>query len=177
MEITVRPTFYLLCLSLVLGAAAPTAAKDLKIGFIDMNRARAELVRTMSGYSNLKNEVAAKQGELDKKQTELKQQEEEYNKRKKMMKPDARIDKREELQTAIGQLQMRYAELQQELVAKESALLKTALERIEKVIARIGDRDGYEIIINIGDTVVYHKAHQDITDLVVKEYKQQFASN
>ena len=42
------------------------------------------------------------------------------------------------------------------------------------VIARIGDRDGYMMILDIGETVLYYKRHMDLTDQVVKEYNAQF---
>ena len=62
-----------------------------------------------------------------------------------------------------------------ELMAKEGEIKQGIFGKIRKVVDRIGDRDAYDMILTIGDTVLYHKRHRDITDDVVRAYNKQYA--
>jgi Skp family chaperone for outer membrane proteins len=72
------------------------------------------------------------------------------------------------------ELKQTYARLQKELLAEENKLTVRIGGRITKIVEKVGDRDGYNLILNIGDTVLYYKRHHDITDEVVKLYNQQY---
>ena len=89
------------------------------------------------------------------------------------MKADVKQRKAEELQRSFMDLQQTYAKLQKELMEKESALTQEIYRKLTAVIDSIGDRDGYTLIMDIGDTVLYHKSHMDLTDEVIKEYNRR----
>ncbi len=91
-----------------------------------------------------------------------------------MMNADVKSQKQDELQRSYGELQRNYMEMQKELSERESQLTSEIADKLRRVIAMIGDRDGYNVILNIGDTVLYYKRHQDITSDVVKEYNRQY---
>jgi Skp family chaperone for outer membrane proteins len=135
-------------------------ADDLKIAYVDMAQAL--------------NDVEGKQKKLDEMQTQFKAKQEDFEKKKAMMKEDARQAKRDELEKDFVQLQQTYAQLQRELIEAEGKITQEIAEKLKKVIEKMGDRDSYAMILNIGDTVLYYKRHQDITADVVKEYNRQY---
>jgi Skp family chaperone for outer membrane proteins len=93
------------------------------------------------------------------------------------MRPEVRSQKEQELQRELMQLQQTYVQMQRELMSEETRLTRDISERIKAVVGKIGDRDGYTMILNIGESVLYHKRHMDITDDVVAAYNKQYLKN
>jgi outer membrane protein len=162
-------------LPLVLGTALPAFADD-KIGYVDMARALNEVEDGKSAKAKLKKEFDEKQKKLDAMQSQLKAKKEDFDKQQAMMKPEVKAQKREELGQELEVLKQTYVQLQQELMANESDLTQAIAGKLRKVIGKIGDRDGYTMILNTNDGVLYHKRHMDITDAVVREYNAEYGA-
>lgn len=160
-----------LCLALLSSAQA---LADDKLGYVDMSKAMRDVEDGKRAMGKLKADFELKQKKLDQMQEELKKNKEDFDKRKGMMKPDVKQEKESELQRQLLELQQQYVKLQQELRDLEVDLTREIEGKLRSVIERIGDRDGYSLIMNIGDTVLYHKRHMDITAEVVREYNKQY---
>lgn len=164
----------------VLSATVPSAhakKQAINVAYVDMARALNEVNDGKSAKQQLKSEFEQRQTKLDRMQKELKAEKKRFDKKKAMMKPDARAAKQQELQRRFMELQQTYMKLQQELVKQESELTQGIAAKIRKVIAKIGDRDGYDLIVDIGDTVLYYKRHREITDQVIREYNRRYGKN
>jgi outer membrane protein len=156
--------------------AQSTTDKGLKIGYVDMARALNEVEDGKAAKAKLKADFDEKQKKLDKMQNDLKAKKDEFDKKAAMMNPEAKAQKQDELQRSFLELQRTYMELQKELSDREAQITAEIADKLRRVIASLGDRDGYNLIVNIGDTVLYYKRHQDMTDEVVREYNRQFAA-
>ena len=150
------------------------AKEDIKIGYIDMSRALRDVEDGKRALNKLKSDFEGKQKQLDKLQDELKAKKDEFEKRRAMMKPEVKKEKEAELQRKLIELQQQYVKLQTELRDLEVELTQDISRKLQTVIERVGDRDGYALIMNIGDTVVYYKRHLDVTDEIVREYNKQY---
>ncbi|MEE8409846.1 MAG: OmpH family outer membrane protein [Myxococcota bacterium] len=164
----------ILALIATIGYVRPALGEELNIAYVDMGRALNEVEQGKAAKSKLKKEFAAKQKKLDELQNDLKKKQEEFEKRKAMMKESVRQEKLEELQRGFFELQQTYGKLQRELLEQETKVTQGIAAGLRKVIEKIGDRDEYHVIMNIGDTVLYYKRHRDITDDVVKAYNKQY---
>jgi outer membrane protein len=161
---------------LFFGAGAQVAhAQAVKIGYVDLSKALNEVEDGKAAKAKLKLEFDGKQKKLDQMQTSLKTKKDDFEKKAAMMKPDARAKKQEDLQSQFMELQQTYMQLQRELLDSEQQNTAVIGGKLKTIIERIGDRDGYNMILNIADTVVYYKRHQDITEEVVREYNKQNA--
>jgi outer membrane protein len=163
-----------LLVAAVLAFTQTASAADLKIGYVDMARALNEVDEGKSAKARLKKDFEKKQKSLDQMQKTLKAKQAEFEKRKAMMKEDVRNAKIEEMQRDFLELQQTYGRLQKELMEEEAKLTQKIGGRVTKIVEKIGDRDSYVMVLNIGDTVLYYKRHQDITDEVVKMYNKQY---
>ena len=143
---------------------------EQKIGYVDLNAALNQVEEGKAAKAKLKADFAGKQKQLDDLQAAFKKKKEAFESQQTMMKPTVKEAKQAELQNEVMQLQQTYVKLQQELMERETSITQDIGDKLRKVIERIGDRDGYTMILNIGETVLYHKRHRDITDLVVAEY-------
>ena len=165
-------------LLIVAGTASVRAADDkpFKIGYVDMARALNDVEDGKAAKAKLKADFDEKQKKLDKMQTDLKTKKEDFDKKSSTMNPDVKAQKQDELQRNFVDVQRTYMELQKELSDREGQLTSEIAEKLRRVIAVVGDRDSYSVILNIGDTVLYYKRHLDVTDDVVREYNRQFAA-
>lgn len=154
--------------------AATTAVNAPKIGYVDMARALNEVEEGKIAKAKLKSDFDQKQQKLDKMQNDFKGKKDDFDKRSGMMKPDARQSKQDELQREMMELQKTFMQLQQELVDSQNLITEEIGKKLRSVIEKIGDRDGYGVVLNIGETVLYHKRHQDITDDVIRDYNKQY---
>jgi outer membrane protein len=79
--------------------------------------------------------------------------------------------KLEEYQKAFGELQTTYMEFQRELAAKEGELTKPIMERMQRIMRRIGQTDGYSLILERAEAgVVYIPSSYDLTDVLIQRY-------
>ncbi len=160
----------------VLGVASSGAAADVKVGYVDMAKALNEVDDGKTAKAKLKSDFDEKQKKLDALQNDLKAKKDDFDKKSGMMKPEVKAEKQEELQRKFMELQQTYMQLQKELMDKESQLTNEIAGKLRSIIAKIGDRDGYNMILDIGESVLYYKRHQDVTDQVVQEYNRQYAN-
>ncbi len=171
----------LLSLSLVAAtpparAQAPAKTGDVKIAYVDLSRAVDEIDEFKNAKGRLKSEFDKKQKQLDKMQLDFKAKQEDFEKRQAMMKDDARQARIQELQKERAELLQTYESLQRELMEEQSKAFQQIESRLKNIVTKIGDRDGYTLILNVAGTVLYYKRHQEITDDVVVEYNKQYAA-
>lgn len=170
----VRAYHVFLALFFTAGFVHAAKADDLNVAYVNMAKALNEVEDGKAAKDKLKREYEAKQEKLDKMQKDLKAKKDAFEARKGMMKPEARTAQQEELQKEFLELQQTYMQLQQELMGNESRVTQEIANKLRNVIAKIGDRESYHLVLDIGDTVLYYKRHQDITEQVVKEYNKQY---
>ncbi|MCK5691028.1 OmpH family outer membrane protein, partial [Myxococcota bacterium] len=150
------------------------AGSAVKVGYVQMARILNEVEDGKSAKKKLQRYFDKRQKKLDALQLDLKKEKEDFDKRAGMMKPAVRQKKQEDLQRKFMEVQQTYMQLQKELIAEETKLTQEIANKARKIIERIGDRDGYTLVLEIGETVLYYKRHMDITDTVVRDYNRQY---
>lgn len=158
--------------ALLLSVSLPrVAAAEPKIGVVDMQRALAETEDGRKAKETLKKLFEQRQKTLDKQQNDLKTLKEGVEKQRDVLSREVLAKKLEEYQKAFGELQNTYMEFQRELQAKEGELTKPILERMQRVMRRIGQTDGYALILERAEAgVVYIPSNFDLTDVLIQRY-------
>ena len=146
------------------------------IAFVELNQALNEVAEGKSAKKKLKAEFEKRQKKLDAMQNELKTEQNEFVKRSSLMQAEIRAAKQQQLQRKMAEFQQTYTQLQQQIMGQEAKMTQEIGEKLTRVIKTIGDRDGYNMILNIAGNVLYHKEHRNITDQVIKEYNQRFGT-
>jgi outer membrane protein len=151
------------------GSAAKVEAQ--KIGVVDLQRALNETEEGRQAKAKLKSLFDKRQKTLDKQQNDIKTMKEGLEKQKSVLAREALAKKIEEYQQAFGQLQGTYMEFQRELAAKEAEFTQPILEKMQQIVRRIGQKDGYAVIIDRAQGgVVYTPSAYDITDILIQRY-------
>ena len=159
------------CTALLFSMCLPRTAEAQKIGVVDMQRALMEIEDGRKAKNTLKQVFDQRQKTLDKQQDDLRVLKESVEKQKNVLSHEVMEKKLGEYQKAFSELQSTYMEFQRELAAKEGELTKPIIERMQRIVRRIGQTDGYALVLDRGEAgVVYVPSTYDLTDLLIQRY-------
>jgi outer membrane protein len=166
-----------LVLSLAVAGAVPAAApsdasaQQMKVAVVDMQRAMNETEDGRKAKTQLKKIFEERQKTLDKQQNDLKAMKENLEKQRDVLSREVLAKKFEEYQKAFGELQTTYMEFQRELQSKEGELTKGIIDRMQRIMRRVGQTDGYTLILERSEGgVVYVPINFDLTDVLIQRY-------
>jgi len=154
-----------------LSPAAPAHAQQTKIAIVDMQRALNETEDGRNAKGKLKKLFEDRQKQLDKQQNDLKTMKESLEKQRDVLSREVLAKKFEEYQKAFGELQTTYMEFQRELQSKEGELTKDIIERMQRIMRRVGQTEGYTLIMERSEGgVIFVPSNYDLTDLLIQRY-------
>jgi outer membrane protein len=163
--------------TVVLAGSANTVAAQVKIGVVDLQRAINETEDGRQAKRRLKKVFDERQKSLDSKQQSLKAQKESLERQQDVLSEDALRKKVEKYQQDLMDLQNEYMQYQQELSTKEAELTQKILEKMQVILRRIGQTDGYTLIIEANEGgVVWVPSNLDLTDILIQKYNKQAKS-
>ena len=144
-------------------------AEDLKLGYVDMQRALNETEDGRKAKANLKKVFDQKQKELDEQQQQLKKDVEDLEKKRTLLPPDKLREKEAELQSRMQKVQQTYLRHQQDLSGKEQEATAKIFERMQKIIAKIAATENFSMIMDKAG-LVFAKPHLDLTNELIRRY-------
>ncbi|HJK97034.1 MAG TPA: OmpH family outer membrane protein [Polyangiaceae bacterium LLY-WYZ-14_1] len=159
--------------ALLVASVAPKVYAQVNIAVVDLQRALNETEDGRRAKAQLKRIFKQRQESLDAKQQELKQMKERIERQKNVLSKQKLAAELEEYQKAFVQLQQVYVEYQRELAAKEAQLTKGILERMATILRRIGQAEGYTLILERNEGgVMWVPSNKDITDDLIQRYNR-----
>lgn len=161
-------------LVLLLAGFTARAEADVKIGFIDMQRAIQETATGKKAKKELETEFNKKKKDLDKKEADIKKMGEDFEKRSMAMNEDARMKKQAELQGEMRKYQEQAAKSQMEIQKRERDLTQPIVDKLRKIIDEIAKKEEFTVILEKSEqSVMWAKKDIDLTDRVIKEYDKK----
>lgn len=147
------------------------AAKEVKLGFVDMQRALLEVEEGKTAKARLEKMKTERQGKLDAQQTELKKLKEDLDRQKEFMKPEVREQKEQEFRQKLGELQMTYAQLQKELAEEEAKLTKDIFARMARILAKVGQDEGFTMVFEKTESsLLWAERSLDLTNELIRRF-------
>jgi len=162
--------------ALLVSSVAPKAFAQTKIAVVDLQRALMETEDGRRAKRRLERLFKRRQKSLDAAQTKMKQMKEDIERQQKagVITDEALQRRMEEFQKAYIELQSQYSEYQRELAAKEAELTGEILERMQAILRRIGQAEGYTLILEANEGgVVWVPGNLDITDQLIQRYNSE----
>ena len=163
-----------LCGSLLLVAALPAQAQELKIGFVNSDRVLREAVPAKAAQTRLEAEFSKRQKEGEDAANKLKAAADKLDKDAPTLSEAERNRRQRELVEQDRELQRKRREFQEDLNQRKNEELASVVERANKVVKQIYDSEKFDLILQ-GDVVVFASARIDITDKVIKALNAQGA--
>src|SRR5262249_8163535 len=160
-------------LGVLLLASSPIVAfaEEVKLGYVDLQRALSETEDGRKAKANLKKIFDQKQKELDEQQDEIKKAAEDLEKKRTLLPADKVHDKEAELQAKVQKVQQAYLRHQQELQTKEQEATSRFFERMNKILGKIALAENFTMILDkTQGGIVFAKPHLDLTNDLIRRY-------
>lgn len=157
-------------------ASTPAFAKDFKVAYVNVQRIVNEVNEAKRARTKLKKDFENKQKKLDQLQKNFEKEMASFEKGKGLMKPEVRMQTEARLKQKYTELHQTLMKLQGELAKQEAAMAQSIHGKIRKIVEAIGDRDGYNLILDNSEmkgTVLFFKRHLDLTDTVISNYNKK----
>jgi outer membrane protein len=154
-------------LAVVLSLFGQTAAAQMKVAVVDLQRAVMQTEDGLRAQATLKKLFDSRQQELNKRQTELQKQKEDIDKQSKVLSQTALQKKVDDWQKQMVDLQTTFVEYNKELEKKQKELTDPIFERVVGAIKRIAGTDSYDLIVDKA-TVAFSRSDLDLTDRVIQ---------
>jgi outer membrane protein len=146
-------------------------AEDLKIGYVDMQRAVGETDDGKKARAALKKVFDQKQKELDEQQEALKKKKEDFDKKRTLLSADKVREKETELQADFEKVQQSYMRHQRDLQEKEGEAMQKILERMNRIINKIAGAENFTMILDSQRSgLVFAKPQFDLTNELIRRY-------
>lgn len=163
-----------LALSAFAYSPAVYAAPELKVGYVDIQKALAESRAGSAAKKEYEVEVKQAQGELDKKKESFQAKRAAFDKQKASLSEEAGAQKQEELLQLEKDLKRNFQDLESKLRRRNAQIIGDLVKELRKAVAVVGEERGYTVILErSSDAVLYVDAQHDITAEVVKAYDAQ----
>jgi len=158
----------------VLANTASTVVAQVKIGVVDLQRAINETEDGRQAKRRLTKLFEERQKKLDAAQESLKAQKASIERQQDVLSEDALKKKVEKYQEDLMALQTEYVDYQRELSTAEAELTKKILDKMQGILRRIGQTEGYTMIIEANEGgVVLVPTNLDLTDVLIQRYNSQ----
>ena len=147
------------------------AFAEIKLGYVDLQRALGEVTEGKSAKELLKRDLEKKKAELDSEQEKLRADKAVLDKQSAMMAEETRNQKFTELQKRLFELTQKAEKMQAEMAQAEQTELKKIFTKMDPIIARIAEREGLTMVFEKTDSgLVYAPASLDLTNELVRTY-------
>lgn len=160
--------FFLAGVVLAVMASTSVFAADIKLGYIDMQRALNGSEAGKEAKEQLAARVKKYQDEINVKQEDLKKLKDELEKQGMLLSDSARSAKEKDYQNKLKDFQRFTKDAQDELQGKDEEFTRKILEQMEKIIQEYGRKNGYTFIFVRNENMLFVDDKNDLTEEVLK---------
>ncbi len=155
-------------------AAVPVAAQEIRIGYVDLQKALMNSKAGKKAKADFKTEVDKLEKRLQGKKDELEKMKEDLERRAVVMREEERRKLADDFERKRLDLKLDFEDSQAELQKKDQQLTGTIVSKLQEIIKEIGDSRGYTLILELGSSsVLYFKTTDDITDEVLTKFDER----
>jgi outer membrane protein len=155
----------------VLAVGAGAMAQQLKIGYVDLQRALNESDAGKKAKDRFKTQVDKLQGDLKKQKDQLDALKEQIEKKSSVMKEDEAVNLQKDYEKKLRDFDRNYKDSQSELQQKDNELTVELLKELQVVIEEFGKEGSYSIILEqSSSSVLYGAPDLDLTQQVIARY-------
>jgi len=148
-------------------------AADLKIAYVDLNKALNESDEGKKAVKALEEMVRVKKTAIDEQQQGLRKLEEELAKQESILNPDALKVKRDDFERLKRDFQRMIKDSEDEVEKKRTDFMDRIVKEITAMIRKTGEEEGYSVIFERNEAgMIYSSGKLDLTDKIIKKYNE-----
>jgi outer membrane protein len=161
----------ILFLMIVLLFAFNAQAAELKIAYIDLNKAVTDSNEGAAAVKELEKAGKLIEESIEEKRLEITNLEQEIIKQASVLNQDAIKDKQDKLKKLQRTFQRAVKDSQEEFDKKRASFMRRIVSEIGQVVAEIGKKEGYTLILEkMQSGVMYIPDELNITQKVLESY-------
>jgi outer membrane protein len=161
----VKATTLSVLVAAVLGAAAPVAFAESKIGFVNSDRVMREAAPAVRAQQRLEKEFEKRDQELQKLGKDLQATQEDLERNGVTMAEADRRTKERTFNDLNRDFQRKQREFREDLNQRRNEELASVLDRANRAVKQIAEAEKFDVILQ---EAVYASPRIDITDKVIK---------
>jgi len=154
---------------LIAQLVAGVAHADIKLAYVDIQRALNECRNGKTAKADFRTRVQRLEGQLVGEQNQVQSLKEQLEKKGPLMQPDERQNLEDEYQRKLSQFQDDYKNSRDELQQRDNEMTGEIVRDIAVVVRQIGIKNGYTMVLEKG-SLLWGTANIDITDQVIRAY-------
>jgi outer membrane protein len=156
--------------ALLLGmAAAATARADVRLAFVDIQRALNECRAGKAAKTQFRGRIERLQSQLEGEQNDVERLKHELEQKGSLMQPDQRQNLEDDYEKKLRHFQDDYKNSSDELKEKDNEVTGAIVRDLATVVRQIGAKNGYTMVMEKG-TLLWAVPATDITDEVIRAY-------
>jgi outer membrane protein len=155
--------------ALVLMAVAVPAHAEVKIAYVDIQRALNECNAGKKARSTIRDEALRAQTKLKREQSQVQALKDELDKKGMLMPPDQRQNLEDQLTKKLRSFQDDVKNERDELHQKDNEATAAIVRDLATVVHRLGEKAGYTVVMEKGG-LLWGIPSADITDQVIRSY-------
>src|SRR6516225_11386425 len=160
----------LIIAALLMGmAVAVTAQADVRLAFVDVQRALNECRASKAAKTEFRGRIERLQAQLEGEQSDVERLKRELEQKGSLMQPDQRQNLEEDYEKKLRHFQDDYKNSRDELQEKDSQVTGAIVRDLATVVREIGAKNGYTMVMEKG-TLLWAIPATDITDQVIRAY-------
>lgn len=159
----------LVCALLLLSFTALASAAELKVGYVDLQKALSMSAAGQAAKLKIDAEIATIEQEVQKRQADLTALQESLKKQAALLSDDAKREKEREFQQQVKDFQRFTKDKQEEMRSKEMAYTQQILRDLGAQVVAISKDKGLTMMFEKGQ-LVYAVDGIEYTDALIKAY-------
>jgi outer membrane protein len=172
-----KATVVLAALVITACTLASAGAADLKIGYVDLQKALNESTVGKKAKEKFTVEVKNAESEITRKKEELERLGGSLEKQGSMLKDDVKAEKEKEFIKMQKDYERKVKDYKDELQIKDAQLTRGILSDLVEIIKKYGKENNYTIVFERSETVLlYATDGLDITEKIISLYDAQSPS-
>lgn len=160
---------------LALALAAPAARAEVKIGYVDLQRAIREVDEGRAATAALKKDFDEKQKQLDGKRVEFEKARADFEKQASLMSEQAKRDRAADLDKKASELQQLFVSLQKDISGREQEVMRTLIDKMGGLVQQIAEADGFTMVLERSDAgIVFALPSLDLTNELIRKFNARY---
>ena len=144
-------------------------AKELKLGFVDLNRALNESDEGKKAVTLLESLTKIKKKLIGEKENEINKLKAEIQGQSAILNSSAMKKKQEQLEDLLKVTQRMVQDSEEELKKKSANFQNNIIDKISNIIAKLGKDEGYTAIFELqASGLIYRQESTDLTDKIIE---------
>jgi outer membrane protein len=154
---------------LALMAAAIPARAEMKLAYVDVQRALNQCDAGKKAKAEFQSRVETVKSRLERQQDEVQSLKDQLEKKGMLMSADQRQSLSDQYTSKLKDFERAYKDAQDELQGKDQEITAKIVHDLAQVIRTLGEREGYTIVMEKG-SILWGAPSIDITDQVIRTY-------